>query len=50
MNTIGEHKKAIATARNLKGLNTLSDQQIADATGLPLSEVETLTSTQTHKF
>ena len=38
----GEKKKAISTAKNLKKIALLTYQQIADATGLSLSEVEAL--------
>ena len=38
----GEKKKAKATVKNLKNLGLLTNQQIADATGLSLSEVEAL--------
>ncbi|HOY12399.1 MAG TPA: Rpn family recombination-promoting nuclease/putative transposase [Saprospiraceae bacterium] len=38
----GKVEGAIATAKNLKNLDLLTNQQIADATGLTLSEVEAL--------
>jgi len=38
----GEKIKAIATAKNLKKIALLTNQQIADATGLSISEVEGL--------
>ena len=38
----GKVEGAIATAKNLKNLGLLTNQQIADATGLSLSEIEAL--------
>ena len=38
----GEYQKAIKTAINLKALRTLSNQQIADVTELPLEDIEKL--------
>ena len=38
----GKVESAIATAKNLKNLGLLTNQQIADATGLTLSEIEAL--------
>lgn len=38
----GERKKALQTAINLKQMGMLSNEQIADVTGLSLEEVENL--------
>ena len=38
----GEHNKALATARNLLAMRLLTPQQIAQAAGLELEEVEAL--------
>lgn len=38
----GEHKKAIETARNFLALGVVTHEQIAKATGLPLTEVQQL--------
>lgn len=38
---VGEHKKAIETAKNLLKMN-MSIEQVAEATGIPLDEVEKL--------
>ena len=40
--TEGSKQKAITTCKNLKKLALLTNQQIAEATGLSLSEVEAL--------
>ena len=38
----GEYDTKIATARNLLAMKILSDEQIAQATKLPVEEVESL--------
>ena len=40
----GEYNRAINTAINLKALNSLSEQQIAEATGLPVETIKNLTA------
>lgn len=43
----GQWKKALETAKNLIALEVLTDDQIANATGLPLEEVHRLRETKT---
>ena len=40
----GERKRALSAARNLLAMGVLTPAQIAQATGLPLEEVEKLAS------